>query len=625
MAGSYSEKEYRDAIVSVERGAAFWEQLTRELPVVPWRYYVFLFSEDDEINQYTLRYLPVLQEEKNASEFVIITADPAVTALVHRERRMPYILREISKSLRNDVCNFFVGFSKRFQEYHILLNGAYFPEEEDVFRLLEVSAITKQDIAVVSVLGLKEIPDEEKLKACTEKDHAKRIHYKPIDWGNGEKTVFLEETDNNVDYYEMVEQGVRKLLHGNVMTRDDEIVLCTATKTTQHIVEMLADYHVVAIIDNDPQKAGHELLGIPIYQTEAFLTSEQCEKCKFIVPTRSYRAICEQLNYYGCELNQRVFVTYSKNDYYSAAMLEEIIRQIEAGKKLFDQLREAYPNKKLLLCPYPGTGDAFLLGMYLKDVVGEDETAEYMIIVTSNSCRKVIQLFGEDAVVLSRYETEQMLLFIKIMGSDKTNTKILNDMAYHLIGHNLRGHRGIDFHSLFQGMVFGAKSRLPFPKVSQGNADHIFREYGLKKGKTVLLSPYEKSLRIAMDDRIWEEISERLKEDGYTVCTNVAEESERAVKGTVGLLIPYSEVLDFLDKAGGFISIRNGLCDVVAGTTAKKVILYPKKIVFDNTTAYEYFSLEKMGLAKDNLTEVEFHTGLWDELIEAVLRTFQTT
>ena len=617
MVDGYSEKDYHEALASVNNGAFFLEQLFDEKQI-HHNFFVFLFSKDDEINRYTINYLPTLKRIRDVSKFIIVMLDSDAEEILQEANLGPISVVKITEDTMISLSRFFVCFSGQFSAFRMVVNGTCFTEESAVFQLNDAYGINKEDIVKQAVFGMEIVYEETPETGLSEK-----TSYLPIDWEKKENRIEIYKDVSKLTLEKLVERGIRRLFCEGKITSEDKIVVCTVTKTSRQVIHFLNHDQVVAVIDNNEEMDGTTLDGIPVYQTEAFLKAGVHENFKFIVGTRSYKAICEQLNYYGYKLNQNVFAIYWREDYDLPTPFSKILTQyMELGKQQYERLRKCYPSEKFYLCPYPGTGDAFLVGMYLRTMREQHhETDDYVVLVASHSCRKILLLFNIDAVVMNQDQAEKLLYFSKIMGFEKLNVKVLNDGYRLLRSEFLRGYKGLDFHSLFQKSVFAVTNRLPFPQVQQENSDELFSNYGLVKGQTVVLSPYANTV-LPVAGEVWEEVVRILKKKNYTVCTNVATEKEAAVKGTVGVFIPYSKILDFLNKAGGFIGLRSGLCDIIAGAKTKKIIIYPTGKTFDRTTAYNYFSLKKMFPESENIKELEITPDGQNDLFREVIDMF---
>ena len=95
----------------------------------------------------------------------------------------------------------------------------------------------------------------------------------------------------------------------------------------------------------------------------------------------------------------------------------------------------------------------------------------------------------------------------------------------------------------------------------------------IEDGKSVILSPYAKSVT-ALSSDIWNDIVSEYRNKGFKIFTNVTG-SEEPLAGTLPLNVPLNQMKSVLEKAGTFIGIRSGLCDVIRTADCMKVALYP--------------------------------------------------
>lgn len=121
----------------------------------------------------------------------------------------------------------------------------------------------------------------------------------------------------------------------------------------------------------------------------------------------------------------------------------------------------------------------------------------------------------------------------------------------------------------------------------------------------ILIAPYSATLG-NVPNNILIRIVNELRRKGYYLCTNVATE-ERALHGTKGLFIPYSQIIDSVNKAGFFIGVRSGLCDIISSTTSKMIIFYKERdrVVYD----LKEMGLNETDILQYNFEEVEDNSG----------------
>lgn len=109
-------------------------------------------------------------------------------------------------------------------------------------------------------------------------------------------------------------------------------------------------------------------------------------------------------------------------------------------------------------------------------------------------------------------------------------------------------YRIADFNTVHQRIAFQADNKQIRIQLHQENADELFKKYNLNKERVILIAPYSATLG-NVPNNILIRIVNELRRKGYYLCTNVAPE-QRALHGTKGLFIPYSQIIDFVNKAG---------------------------------------------------------------------------
>ena len=161
---------------------------------------------------------------------------------------------------------------------------------------------------------------------------------------------------------------------------------------------------------------------------------------------------------------------------------------------------------------------------------------------------------------------------------------------------------------MFRKFVFGlpdeVKPEHPLLPNVDSKLDAIFQEKHLQPGNTVVLSPFSNTLA-DLSNEFWVGLAKGLLKEGFTVCTNSGGKGEPAVEGTEAVFCSLEIAPQFVEKAGYFVGVRSGFCDIISGTKAKKIILYDARNRFFNTSAYEYFNLKTMELCEDAI-EIQF-------------------
>lgn len=407
---------------------------------------------------------------------------------------------------------------------------------------------------------------------------------------------------------------------------DKQIVLFGASSFSKEIKSCLIEqgFAVSGVIDNDSRKIGTECMGLMVRKPEEALLPCSGNIVVLILSGGFYREMVFQLAQMGYNKNKSVFILNFKiNESLPCLsyMLASTIRGIIAYRKL----TKRFPaNQCVFVAPYTGTGDIYLVGLLFNEYLRAHGITDYIFVVVSGACKKVAEMFDiKNTVIMKPTVTDDMISCKTFLRSDRPLT-VLNDGWLGEPTQWIRGYKGLNFEKMFRYFVFGfddsVEFMLPPQRDYSDEIDKLFRENGLIKGKTVVLSPYSNTL-FELPDGFWESIVRHCRSLGFTLCTNCAGKTEKPVAGTVPIFFPLGKAIAFMDAAGYFIGVRSGLCDIISLSRCKKIILYEKQGFFYKCSPYEYFSLEKMGLCNDAI-ELEYQSGIKDDLLRDIFQVF---
>lgn len=133
--------------------------------------------------------------------------------------------------------------------------------------------------------------------------------------------------------------------------------------------------------------------------------------------------------------------------------------------------------------------------------------------------------------------------------------------------------------------------------------------------KTIIVMPHESSAR-RLPLSLWEELCRALSES-YTVYTNTKDETEQPVKGTQAVSESLKDMPGICEQCFAVISIRTGMCDLLAFTRSNLIVLNTEHILA------EKWDLKKV-FARENLVNIDCY-GELDEasLIHSILIQLQ--
>ncbi len=407
--------------------------------------------------------------------------------------------------------------------------------------------------------------------------------------------------------------------------RGRKVVLFGASLLATEVKDELEQHGLTidAVIDNDTDKIGRNYQGLTVLHPEAVLVPHRDDYVVIVVAVTAAREMLHQLESLGYREGRQAFIlSPTKFDESRTAFLraiQDVLRGSLSYRKLIGRDRES----TLFIAPYAGTGDIYLICLYLKSFVERENIPSYTLAVASNACAQVARMMGEvDVTVIDPQTLNRMVGYGRLKRAAPNAIVVLNDGWEGAPTRWLRGFKGLDFEKMFRHAVFGfpdgAPAQVPTASATNDAVIKLFDQQGLVPGRTVVLSPYANTLFHVPDEGFWVTVAARCAARGLTVCTNCAP-SEQPITGTVAAHFPLRLAPDFVETAGYFVGVRSGFCDIVSATDSRKVVLYDKDGRFYKGSFREYFSLAAMGLGR-NLLEVEYGLGDQVNLVNKVIR-----
>lgn len=173
------------------------------------------------------------------------------------------------------------------------------------------------------------------------------------------------------------------------------------------------------------------------------------------------------------------------------------------------------------------------------------------------------------------------------------------------------------------GVPFDIPAKLEFQRNQRTTkkALEFMKEHNLKIGKTVILAPYSNSASSSKSEenlRMFEMIATMLALKGYTVCTNVDRKNSKPIKGTIPISPDLDILIDLAELCGYVVAFRSGFTDIVANSSAKLFVYYPRTFVFPQVSFYHYTSLSDI-FDNPNVLEIEGDRDKFIQVINDVL------
>lgn len=218
-----------------------------------------------------------------------------------------------------------------------------------------------------------------------------------------------------------------------------------------------------------------------------------------------------------------------------------------------------------------GIGDLYLLSSLLPALVSQGRKVS--VIIEKENRSFIPALFSKEIEVIIDSAIRYNL--IREFGQFKAGNPILlhpidllGSGLVQIIGCN--GMTLIDSYKILLNLPIEVIPTSPsFESRRSNEVVKMFAQNRLVAGKTVLLCTQANSIGI-LDENVWLKLAFFLKQRGFTpifLNTSIGEFSM--------VEFPLIESKEFCDYAGYVISLRSGFCDLIASSSAKKIILYP--------------------------------------------------
>jgi hypothetical protein len=264
------------------------------------------------------------------------------------------------------------------------------------------------------------------------------------------------------------------------------------------------------------------------------------------------------------------------NTYADYSLSEETrgrkLRRVKKGEETLGELKVRYPHSYLIFCPFNALGDIYFCMSYLPAFLERKGVEKYTLCVPSEACACVGRLFGSDNVaVLPQKELDAAIQAV-IYTQDEDCFIAHQDRPYVVNLHKALKLKKIPLEKVYCCGVYG----LPVGTVPDKPKKDlpVYKDIDIiPVGRSVIFSPYAKSVT-ALDPKVWSEAVNYYTNAGYKCYTNVVGD-EKPLDGTEAISPALLEMRSVVERAGTFVGIRSGLCDILREAKAKKIALYP--------------------------------------------------
>lgn len=373
-------------------------------------------------------------------------------------------------------------------------------------------------------------------------------------------------------YREMIVNLEELIAEGKL--QDRELYLFGHCNATEELLELLQKkgLKVTAILDNNNKKWGNLCKGVPIINPH--LKGWECDDTSVVcIVSRAYPSMCEQLHRLKFRGEIYKLVDYNTYSEYSLSkdVIERMRKRTQRGIITKKYLGQKYPGHFQILCPFSALGDIFFTMSYLPHFLEKKNIHQCIICVPGGSCKQVVELFGNYPVeAFAQKELDELIqACIYTQGGDFYIAH--QDRPYVVNLHKALKVKCIPLETIYKCGVFG------LPWETEPYKPLCWSEFAeldtIIPGKSVIFSPHAKSVT-TFNDGFWQPIVKSFREQGYQCFTNAAGD-EKPLAGTKKICPRIAEIRSVVERAGTFVGIRSGVCDLIRDAACRKIALYP--------------------------------------------------
>lgn len=386
------------------------------------------------------------------------------------------------------------------------------------------------------------------------------------------KLLIFEGKMDKLHYDEML-TNLNELISKN-MIQEKTIYLFGHCNATEELAELLLQkgYEVFAILDNNIAKQGTCYKGILIVKPDEVLKAD-ADRVLVCIVARAYAAMAKQLKQLGYTGAVKKLVDYNSYAEYSLSpeTMQAKKERLARGMKRLEKLKQKYPGCFQIYCPFSALGDVYYAMAYLPYFLEKRNVKKYVVFTIGSACAEVVRMFGAEHVeALSQTEIDETIQAV-LYTQDKEAFISHQDRPYVVKLYKALYLKKIPLEVIYKCGVYGLPvDTIPYKPCRLKRYEKLEE---IPKNKAVVLSPYAKSVT-NISKNYWQQVIDFYKEKGYAVYTNTAPE-EMELPGTIRLEVKLSELQSVVERAGVFIGLRSGLCDVIKEADCKKIALYP--------------------------------------------------
>lgn len=246
-------------------------------------------------------------------------------------------------------------------------------------------------------------------------------------------------------------------------------------------------------------------------------------------------------------------------------------KTIAHGAQLIDGLSKQTLKDRVYIVCTAALGDTAIVASYVKAF--KNLINNPVVLVIRKSHESLVELYKkkgvvENIILVTKSEMEDLRLYLRFVSKDKY-PNILHGHFKHEYFTPFKND-GNSLYMDFRTIVLGINDA----SIPEGVYDIACEEEAIinVEENSILIIPYANTVKLR-SRTFFERLARSLILEGYNVYTNLGGDFEQALPGTTPYNVPVSELIRNCTKFKHIISLRSGMCDILALTECKLIVV----------------------------------------------------
>lgn len=426
-----------------------------------------------------------------------------------------------------------------------------------------------------------------------------------------------------------IEQRVGKLFKEGIF-KNRQIVLFNINNEIKCTACALINRGIMpaGVISLDPKEKHQFICGIPVFKLRQFHEKFGKDALLIIfgIDYIFWRQWLEKRGYYegyylivDLKMKEDHLLSDKRVKYQVVRERYNTVKEVCKGMRICNKLEKKYGKDiPIFIYDYSGMGDAYILGGIIRAHYGKN----VVIIVKKKSLIKVLNMFQIENVEIM--ENEELQCLYMILRYNKTGLNMYpitpisqyrySDITWCVYGPKLNM---ADMYKAYLNLPFD-DFRFIYPEKIKNmeDIDQFFTEQDIEGKRVVVLSPFANTI-ITYNYNFWQRLSAVLIENGFIIIMN-SYGDEYSLPDTLKIDFSIEKAEYVVEKAGFFIGIRSGFCDLIANADAKKIVITPEMEIYNfGNRLFDAFSFESMKIGH-SFKEIKWGYNKLDILIKLI-------